>query len=143
VAEARSLVQFGEVGVPHPAFVELLGWGAAHAIPVEGLDPEEDVQAELFVAHIGYFELVRRTLRERRAGRRPPKAADGDAFALAWDKETRPGRGSEKYAIARERAFLEGLTARRSETPRIAVVVDRERVQRMVRLLLSSGAPGR
>jgi hypothetical protein len=135
IAEARSLVRFGEVGVPNPAFLELLAWGKAKGIPVEGIDPDDDVQAEQFVAHIGYFELVRRTLRERRVGRRPPKAADADAFAVAWDKETRPGGGSERYAMARERSLLEALTTLREDHPRAVVVVDRERLERLNRLV--------
>jgi hypothetical protein len=141
VAEAKSLVRFGEVGVPNPAFLAILRWGNATGVPVEGIDPDDDVQAEQFVAHIGYFELVRRTLRERRVGRRPPKAADADAFALAWDRETRPGRGSERYALARERSLLEALTLLRERHARAAVVVDRERLERLNRLVAEGLVP--
>jgi hypothetical protein len=135
LAEAKSLVRFGEVGVPNPAFLEIIGWGKARGIPVEGIDPDDEVQAEQFVAHIGYLELVRRTIRERRAGRRPPKAANADAFAIAWDRETRPGGGSERYALAREQSLLEALTVLREDHARAAVVVDRERLERLNRLV--------
>ena len=69
-SEVRGLVRFGEVRVPNPAFVELLRW--AREIPVEALDPTEDRTANLFADHIGYVELVRRTVRERRVSRTPP-----------------------------------------------------------------------
>lgn len=144
VAEMKALARYGEVGAPQPAFIELLGWGRSNGVPVVGLDPDEDVQAELFVAHIGYLELVRRTVRERRAGRAPPAAPDADAFALAWDRSTRPGRGSERYARAREVAFLEEMAKLGDRRRRLAVVVDRERVGRLVAMLGSGGpaAPG-
>jgi len=143
LAEARALVRFGEVGVPNPAFLTVLDWGRGRGVPVEGIDPDDDVQAEQFVAHIGYFELVRRTIRERRTGRSPPKAPDADAFAVAWDRAPRPGAGSERYALARERSLLEALTALREDHPRAAVVVDRERVERLGRLVGEGLAAGR
>lgn len=139
--EARALVRYGEVSVPHPAFIALMEWGVRHKIPVEGIDPEEEVQAELFVAHIGYFELVRRTVRERRTGRSPPEAPDADAFALAWDRSVHPGKGSERYALARERAMLEGLKELREGRRRLAVVVDRERVDRLASVVGAAGSP--
>jgi hypothetical protein len=135
VVEAKALTRYGDVGVPHPAFVELLSWGRTAHVPVEGIDPDEEVQAELFVAHIGYFELVRRTVRERRTGRNPPEAPDADAFALAWDSAVHPGRGSARYALERERAFVGQLAELRTRYRRVVAVVDRERVQSLGNLV--------
>jgi len=135
VAETTALARYGEVGVPHPAFVDLLAWGRRTGLPVVGMDPGEDEQAEMFVAHIGYFELVRRTVRERRAGRKPPPAVTADEFALAWDREIHPGRGSERYALAREHGLVASLLGLRTEHRRVAVVVDRDRVPRLAPLL--------
>ncbi len=139
VREALSLVRFGEVGVPNPTATALLEFGRETGIPVEGLDPDEEVQAELFIANIGYWELVRRTLGERRIGRRPPETNDPDAFALAWDAALHPGRGSARYAQARDRVAAEALRTLRHDHRRVAVVLDRERVEGFARLLGPSG----
>lgn len=135
VREAIALTRFGEVGVPNPAAIALLEYGRAAAIPVEGLDPDEEVQAELFVANIGYVELVRRTLGERRIGRDPPATDDPDAFALAWEAALHPGRGSARYARARDRSTLEALKTLRRAHRRVAVVLDRGRIDGFAALL--------
>lgn len=136
--EARALVRYGEVAVPQPTYLALLEWGRARNVPVVGLDADEDAQAEMFVAHIGYVELVRRTVGERSVGRRPPDSEDADSFALAWDAKAHPGRGSANYATARERALLGHLTELRGRGQRVAVVVDRERAPRLAEIV---GAP--
>ncbi|MFY9717533.1 MAG: hypothetical protein WAK40_06335, partial [Thermoplasmata archaeon] len=83
--EVRGLVRFGEVRVPNPSFVETLRWGQSRSVPVAALDPSEEDSANLFTEHIGYLELVRRTVRERRAGRDPPTPSTPDAFAVEWE----------------------------------------------------------
>ena len=107
-SEVRGLVRFGEVRVPNPAFVELLRWGQARGIPVEPLDPSEDRTAALFTDHIGYVELVRRTVRERRVSRSPPTPTTADEYALLWDRTVAGGRGSRDFATARDRASRPG-----------------------------------
>jgi hypothetical protein len=136
--EARSLVRYGEVAVPNPGFLALLDWATARNLPAEGVDADEDVQAELFVANIGFVELVRRTLGERRVGRKPPDVMDADAFALAWDRTAHPGRGSRRYARATGRALVSQLDVMRKEHPRVLLAVDRERAERLLPLLSDS-----
>jgi hypothetical protein len=125
--EVRGLVRFGVVRVPNPTFVDLLGWADQRALPVEPLDPGEDVSADLFSEHIGYVELVRRTVRERSAGRRPPTTSTADEFALAWDREVAGGRGSRAFARSRDEHLVQGAVRLSQERGRVAVVVDRER----------------
>jgi hypothetical protein len=136
-AEVRGLVRFGVVRVPNPTFVDLLGWADRRALPVESLDPSEDVSAELFSEHIGYVELVRRTVRERSVGRRPPTPASPDEFALAWDRQVAGGRGSRAFARSRDEHLVRGALRLAQERGRVAVVVDRERFP-VVRELLGS-----
>jgi hypothetical protein len=139
-SEVRGLVRFGEVRVPNPAFVEVLRWARTRGIAVEPLDPDDERTAALFAEHIGYFELVRRTVRERRVARSPPAPSSPDEFALAWDREIASGRGSRDFAGARDQYLvgrLPSLTANRSS---LAVVVDRERFE-SIRSLLTQGPP--
>ena len=139
-SEVRGLVRFGEVRVPNPSFVEVLRWAWSRGSTVEALDPDEDRTAALFAEHIGYFELVRRTVRERRVARSPPAPSSPDEFALEWDQEVAAGRGSRDYAEARDRYLVERLSELAAQGTSVAAVIDRERFD-SVRSLLTAGTP--
>ncbi len=126
-SEVRGLVRFGEVRVPNPSIVETLRYAAARGLPVEPLDPSDETYAALFTEHIGYLELVRRTVRERRVARNPPAPSTPDEFALAWDAEIGHGRGSRRFAGARDDELAAAARRLAAEHRRVAVLVDRER----------------
>lgn len=171
VAYARGLTRYGRARVPSPAFLSSLRWGSEHGVPVEGIElPDDDYSAQ-FVEHIGYVDLLRRTLAERSLTDNLPEADDAEAFALAWDSRSQPGRGSRRLGEARAShaaSRLEELCT--SPVPprtgpergaslksRFAVVVDVERFSPLLKALSSSrwkdlrtetpdplvGAPGR
>jgi hypothetical protein len=137
-SEVRGLVRFGEVRVPNPSFVEALRWATASGVPVDALDPNDERSASLFAEHIGYLELVRRTVRERRMSRHPPTPSSPDEFALSWEREVASGRGSRDFAGARDRHLARAVERLRRDRARIAIVVDRERFE-PVRELLTNG----
>ena len=139
-SEVRGLVRFGEVRVPNPSFVEVLRWAWARDLRVDPLDPDDERTAALFAEHIGYLELVRRTVRERRVARAPPAPSSADEFALAWDREIARGRGSREYAAARDRYLVDQIPLLSPDRASVAVVVDRERFD-SVRDLLTQGPP--
>lgn len=139
-SEVRGLSRFGEVRVPNPTFVELLRWAGGRGTLVEALDPSDDRTATLFTEHIGYVELVRRTVRERAVSRKPPVASTPDEFALEWDRTVAGGRGSRNFARARDRQLVRGAQRMGAGRSRIAVVVDRERFD-LVRALFQGTAP--
>jgi hypothetical protein len=139
-SEVRGLSRFGEVRVPNPSFVEILRWGRAQGVPVEPLDPSDEESAHLFADNIGYVELVRRTVRERRISRNPPAPSTPDEFALAWDRTVAVGRGSRDLARARDGHLARELSRLRAGRRRAAVVVDRERFEE-VRQFLTAGPP--
>lgn len=139
-SEVRGLVRFGEVRVPNPSFVEVLRWAASRGLPTEALDPDDEQTAALFAHHIGYIELVRRTVRERRISRSPPTPSSPDEYALAWDRGVAAGRGSRNFAGARDEYLVRRIPSLTAERGPLAVVVDRERFD-SVRGLLSQGTP--
>jgi hypothetical protein len=128
-AELLGLSRIGEVRVPHPAYVRVLEWARENDVPVEALDPSDEGYANLFTEHIGYLELVRRTLNERRLTRAPPEAANPDEYALTWQRGVAAGRGSRAFLAAREAAICEGARRLARRSGRTAVVVDRERFE--------------
>ncbi len=141
LSEVRGLTRFGEVRVPNPSFLEALEFGRARGIPVVALDPSEEETASLFTEHIGYLELVRRTVRERRLGRSPPAPSSADAFALEWDRTVAGGRGSRRFAEARDVRLAEATRSLASQHRRTAVLVDRERFESVAKFLTAEGAP--
>lgn len=129
LSEVRGLVRFGEVAVPNPSVVGAIRWARARGRPVVPLDPSDEGTAELFTEHIGYVELVRRTVRENRLGRSPPTPESADAYALAWDHAVGRGRGSRRYSAARNAHLAEEAARLGRGRSRVAVVVDRERFE--------------
>ena len=128
-SEVRGLVRFGEVRVPNPSFVELLRWAAERGVSTVALDPDDEQTGTLFARHIGYVELVRRTVRERRVSRSPPTPSSPDEFALEWDREVARGRGSRDFAEARDGYLARQVPALAQARPPFALVVDRERFE--------------
>ncbi len=141
VSEVRGLCRFGEVRVPNPAVLAALEWGRERGVPVAALDPSEEESASMFTEHIGYLELVRRTVHERRLGREPPRPSSADAFALEWDRDANPGRGSARFAEARDSVFAAAARRLVGAGRRVAAVADRERFERLVVGLGGSAPP--
>lgn len=139
LSELRGLVRYGEVSVPNPSVLEAIRWGRARGVAVRALDPSDDGAAMLFTEHIGYVELVRRTVRENRFGRTPPKSATADDYAIAWADGVGGGRGSRRYAGARNAHLAEAARALGEGRGRVAVVVDRERFTDVRRELEPAG----
>lgn len=138
--EVRGLVRFGEVRVPNPSFVDALRFASERGLPIQPLDPHDEDSAALFAEHIGYFELVRRTVREHRVARTPPAPSTPDEFAIAWDEEVGSGRGSREFARARDRHLALAAHRLTEAEGQVAVLVDRERFE-SVRSLLAQPTP--
>ena len=136
-SEIRGLSRWGEVRVPNPTFVRILEWARHRGVSAAALDPPDEGAAEMFTTHIGYVELVRRTLKERSLARSPPKAEGPDEYALRWDANLGSGRGSRELARKRDLYFVAGGRALLRQAPRVAFIVDRERFE-LVRDLWST-----
>lgn len=134
-AEIRGLTGFGDVRVPHPAYTSVLSWGRAQNVPVEAVDPSDESYADMFTDHIGYFELVRRTLRERKLTKSPPVAPTADAYAIEWARRMTAGPSSERFRHAREQSVAAQASKLASRYGRIALVIDRERYETLLDVL--------
>jgi hypothetical protein len=125
--EVRELSRFGEVSLPNPGMIAAIEWAQARHVPVVALDPDDSDYSEMFTAHISYFELVGRTVRERRLVRSPPPAISADELVLTWDARLRGRGGSARLAAAKEANEAAQIRALRAANDRVAAVVDRER----------------
>ncbi len=136
-SEIRALTRWGEVRVPNPTAVRAIEWARLRSVPVHPLDPPEDGAAEMFTSSIGYVELVRRTLRERKLARTPPTATTPDDFALAWDRRLSVGSGSRELTLNRDSYLVAGARGVLEKSRNLAVIVDRERFEQVRSLLLA------
>jgi hypothetical protein len=127
--EVRELARFGEVQVPNPGMVRAISWARQRGVVCEALDPSDEEYSEMFTDNIGYFELVRRTLRERRLLRSPPRATSADELVLAWDARLKGRRGSARFASAREAEEVRRISQLVARWGRAVAVVDRERFE--------------
>jgi hypothetical protein len=137
-AEAKAVSRFGEVRVPNPSVLAALEWATSRSVLIEAVDPSDETYATMFTDHITYFELVRRTLRERKLTRTPPKASTPDELARAWHSTLTPGKGSREFNAAREAAICEATERLVERIPRVALLVDRERFDPVVARLRRS-----
>lgn len=126
-AELRGLARFGEVAAPSPALLSALEWAGARGRPTLALDWSDAEYDESFAADVSYLELVRRTRRERALVRHPPSAEGPEAFIDRWDRTLRGHRGSARLAQRREQAAASRIRSASAATPRLVVVVERER----------------
>lgn len=127
MSEVRGLSRWGEVRVPNPVPVRALEWARHRGVPSSALDPSDEGAAEMFTSHIGYVELVRRTLKEKSLARAPPRARGPDEFALKWDQAMTVGEGSRNLTKNRDRHFVAAARALLYGLERLALIVDRER----------------
>lgn len=138
--EVRALAAYGEVRLPQPAYRAALEWARDRGVESVAVDATEEEYASAFSEEVGYWELVRRTVRERGLSRSPPKAPDAGAFVLAWDARLNGGRGSRRLVRARNEALARRLAPHLRRAPRLSLVVDRERAEGLAEAL-RSGVP--
>lgn len=131
--EVAGLTRYGEVRVPSPAYIAILEWAQHRRITVSPLDASDVGAADMFTRHIGYIELVRRTLREHRLGRKPPPAPGPDEYAIAWDRTLASGRGSRAFLNERDTFLAAAALELAAAHVRVGIVVDRERFDPVAR----------
>jgi hypothetical protein len=142
-AEVLALARFGEVEVPHAAFIEGVRWAGRQGVPVEAVDPDEEQYADMFAHHIGYWELVRRTVRERSLTRSPPAADSPDDFVLRWAGRVGKGRASRRFERERTELTCRQVRALQGANERVALIIDRERIPELERQLSPAAGSGR
>ena len=138
VGYARGLARFGPVRVPSPAFLAALAYARSHQVPLEGLDADEGEYADLFVEHIGYWDLLRRNRAERALARSPPETGVAEGYATEWEDRLSSNAGSRRLEEARSgqwSARVEEARRAHGGSLRIALVVDVEKVDGLTRRL--------
>lgn len=142
-ALARALSDFTEVRMPAPAFVGAVRWAEARGAEVLPIDQSDESFADLFVKHVGYVDLLRRSRAERALSKgKYGKPGSAEEMAIAWAGRLHSRGGSlrlwnERCRIAAAR--LREITQGDHPKP-IACVLDVERWQQIVQMLSVAGS---
>ncbi len=124
LAYSVRLQEYGPVALPPPDLMEAVRLARAADVPVRGADLPEARYEDVFASEVSAWGLLRYGRVQRKLVKRPPKAADARAFALAWDAAVRRVKGIDRVERAREAhiASAARLIAREVGSPALLVL---------------------
>lgn len=140
---AHSLRRFGDVALPPPDLAEALRLAQEAGVPLHGVDLTEEQYEDAFTTEVSAWGLLRYGRIQRKLARKPPKAVDARAFALAWDARIRKVKGLARVEARREAAIAERARALAAQVGgRVLLLVDAPREAGVAAALSLTGAPG-
>lgn len=132
-AYMRGLSEWGSVTLPAPTFPAVAEAAQRLDARLEGVDMAEAEYMDRHLDRIGIAELLKRALKVRWLGWRPPKAESPDAFCRAFDERLNAGPFGRLQGD-RERSMAESLAAI-AEEESVACVLAVERLEGVKRAL--------
>lgn len=132
-AYRRGLSEWGEVRLPAPTFAAVAKMADEIDARLVGVDMAEAEYLDRHLAEVGTADLLKRALRVRWLGWRPPNADSPDAFCRAFDDRVNAGPFG-RLAKDRERWMADEL-ARIAEEDPVACVLAIERLDGVKRAL--------
>jgi len=124
-----GLAAWEEPMKPAPCFTEALRAAAAHGVPVEGIDMDEEAYTEAYTGCVSAMELILQGRREARLQRTKFRAKTPDAFVLEWDAVVNQAVGFARLQREREAHMVSRLRELSARSSRILAVIEIERVK--------------
>ncbi len=123
-----KLAEYGDIDLPAPDLMGALAWARENERRFFGVDLTEEAYEDLFTRTVSTFGLLRYGRIQRNLAKRPPKAPDARAFAIAWDSRIRKVRGLRLVEAARERHMASQVARVVAEVAgRVVLIVDAPR----------------
>jgi hypothetical protein len=138
-AYMRGLSEWGSVTLPAPTFPAVADAARRVDARLEGVDMPEADYLERHLDRIGIVELLKRALRVRWLGWRPPDAETPGAFCRAFDERVNEGPFGRLQGD-RERSMAENLAAIAEQDP-VTCVLEIERLDGVKRALRARDRP--
>lgn len=138
-----ALGRFGPVAMPPPCFVEAVRVAEERDLECFALDMEEEAFTDLFLAHVGVLDLLRRSWRLRRLARFELGAPSAQALVLHLDTLLTRPRGYRRVEAAREAHMADRLLALCREGRRPLALVEAERAAGVADRFRTSVTQGR
>ena len=129
---ALGLSRYGDIGLPPPDLVAAVALAREHGVEPVAVDLDGTQYDEIFAANVGPFAFFRYGRRVQKMGKRPPRAPDAVAFALAWDARIRALRGFDRVEAAREEAIARRVEDLATRHRSVLVLVDVARAEGVV-----------
>lgn len=140
-AYREGLSEWGEVRLPSPTFPAVVEAAEEMEARVEGVDMAEADYLDRHLDLIGILALMKRALRVRWLGWRPPKVASPGAFCRAFDDRVNEGP-FRTLQSDRERRMADAL-ANLAEEDTVACVLEIERLDGVKQALRAREDPDR
>jgi hypothetical protein len=141
-AYRRGLSEWGEVSLPAPTYPAVAQAADRIGARVEGVDMAEADYLDRHLDRIGVFELLKRAVRVRWLGWRPPSAESPAAFCRAFDRRVNDGPFGRLQGD-RERWMADELAGLAQQDDTVACVLEVERLDGVKQALRARDPPDR
>ena len=133
------LGEFGETGVPSPAFSAIVDAGNELSVPVAALDMEEEVFSKVYCDTISTFELLKEGRLVKKALKKNFDRSLPEAFVNDWDSFVNDAKGFRELCRMRERYMAGRIKVLAKNSKRMLAVIETERIKGIMPLLESNG----
>lgn len=135
-----TLKQYGAVTLPPPDLLAAVRTAGELGASVESVDLTEEAYVEAFTKSVNTWGFLKLGRIQKRLSKKPPKAPNAHAFALAWDERMRKVKGLAKVETLREETIArESRRLLEKHRAPVVVLVDVARYGRVHELLLADG----
>ena len=117
------LATFGEVRVPPPDLIAAFVLSQEHGVPLEPLDMDDDVYAQLFTESVSLLGLLRGSRKSRRARKRGFAADSPETFVMEWDNHVNSTKQFREVERKRECHMADRLFELTQRYHRILAVI--------------------
>jgi len=129
------LSEFGETGVPSPAFSALVDACNELSVPVAALDMEEEVFSKVYCDTISTFELLKEGRMARKAFKKNFDMSSPETFVKEWDSFVNSPKGFRELCRMRERYMAGRIKVLAKNSKSILAVIETERINGIMSLL--------
>lgn len=119
-----QLSRFGDIAMPPDDLLRAESYAREAGIPLVPVDLDDEAHADLYVAHLSGWQMIRGQMKQKRLVGGSAEAADSpEGLMLLWDRTFRSLKGYDKVEEVREAHMAERLRELAKEHDRMLVVL--------------------
>ncbi len=126
-AYKAGLLEFGEVQLPPPCYMEAVKATDEMGIPLIPIDMNEELFSERYCELIGGLELMKESFLSHRVARKKFIMDSAEEFVLDYDRKVNGGRGISTLNLEREQHMTSTTIDLASQYAKLLLLVEIER----------------
>ncbi len=126
-AYKAGLLEFGEVQLPPPCYMEAVKATDEMGIPLIPIDMNEELFSERYCELIGGLELMKESFLSHRVARKKFIMDSAEEFVLDYDRKVNGGRGVSSLNAERESHMTSSTIDLASQYAKLLLLVEMER----------------